>query len=185
ILAIVAVHLKTKGKLDKDTVITTVMANSGFDEAMKENGITVVRTAVGDRYVVEEMHKNSYTLGGEQSGHIVFGKHATTGDGTLTALQILSIMHQTKKTLSELAKIMSVYPQIILNILVKEKKPLEKMPRIQTAIQHIEKEIKGRVFVRYSGTQNMCRIMIEGKSKDQITKSAEELAKIIKEELGI
>ena len=184
LLAIAAVHLKNKAKLDKDTVVTTVMANSGFDEAMNQHGITVVRTEVGDRYVVEEMHKNGYTLGGEQAGHIVFGKHATTGDGTLSALQILSIMHQEKKPLSELAKVMLVYPQVTLNFPVKEKKPLDTMPKVQAAIQNAEKEIKGRVLVRYSGTQNMCRIMIEGKSKEHITKSAEEIAKIIKEELG-
>ncbi len=184
LLAISAVHLKNKAKLDKNTVITTSMANSGFDEAMHQHGIKVIRTAVGDRYIVEEMHKKGYTLGGEQSGHIIFGKHATTGDGTLSALQILSIMHQTKKPLSELAKIMSVYPQVTLNVSVKEKNSLDKMPELQAAIQNAEKEIKGRVLVRYSGTQNICRIMVEGKNKDNITKCAEELAKIIKQELG-
>ncbi len=183
LLAIAAVHLKNKGKLDKDTVVGTIMSNSGFEEAMKQNGIHVVKTAVGDRYVIEEMQKSGYTLGGEQSGHIIFGKHATTGDGTLSALQILSIMEQKKKSLSELAKVMAVYPQVTINVSVKEKKQLEKIPIIQKAIHAAEK--KAKVLVRYSGTQNLCRVTVEGKNKEQITHTAQELAKIIQKELGV
>ncbi len=177
ILAIAAVHFKNKGKLEKDTVVTTVMANVGFDEAMKRAGIAVVRSPVGDRYVIEEMRKNKYTLGGEQAGHIVFGKYATTGDGTLAGLQIVSIMQQTKKPLSELAQVMTVFPQILLNVQVKEKKPLDTFPNLRAVMEAGEKELagKGRILVRYSGTENLCRVMVEGKEKNKI----EQIAKAI------
>ncbi len=187
ILAIAAVHFKNKGKLEKDTVVTTVMANAGFDEAMRKHGITVIRTAVGDRYVIEEMYKNGYTLGGEQAGHIIFGKYTTTGDGTLAGLQMVSMMQQTKKTLSELAQVITSFPQILLNVKVKEKKPLESLPKLCAAVEAGEKELagKGRILVRYSGTENLCRIMVEGKEKEQITKISETLRTIVEQELGI
>lgn len=187
ILAIAAVHFKNKGKLEKDTVVTTVMANAGFDEAMRKHGINVIRTAVGDRYVIEEMHKNGYTLGGEQAGHIIFGKYTTTGDGTLSGLQIVSIMQQTKKSLSELAQVMTSFPQILLNVKVKEKKPLETLPKLRAAVEAGEKELagKGRILVRYSGTENLCRIMVEGKEKEQIEHIAEIIADAIKKEVGV
>jgi phosphoglucosamine mutase len=186
ILAIAAVHFKNKGKLEKDTVVTTVMANAGFDEAMRKHGITVIRTAVGDRYVIEEMHKNGYTLGGEQAGHIIFGKYTTTGDGTLAGLQILSMMQQTKKTISQLAQVMTSFPQILLNVKVKEKKPLDSLPKLCAAIKAGEKELsgKGRILVRYSGTENLCRVMVEGKDQKQINKIAESIVDAIKEEEG-
>jgi phosphoglucosamine mutase len=182
LLAIAAVHLKAKAKLEKNTVVTTVMSNSGFEDAMKQHDIKVIHTAVGDRYVIEEMQKSGCTLGGEPSGHIIFGKHATTGDGTLAALQILSIMHQSKKSLSELAKVMTVYPQITLNVPVKEKKPLEKIHGLQQQIQSAKAEAK--VIVRYSGTENLCRLTVEGKDKKQIAKIAQELAAVVQKELG-
>ena len=185
ILAIAAVHFKNKGKLEKDTVVTTVMANAGFAEAMHQHGIKVVRTAVGDRYVIEEMHKNNYTLGGEQAGHIIFGKYTTTGDGTLSGLQIVSMMQQTKKSLSELAQVMTSFPQILLNVKVKEKKPLETLPKLCAAVEAGEKELagKGRILVRYSGTENLCRIMVEGKEKEPIEHIAKSIKDVIEEQL--
>ena len=187
ILAIAAVHFKNKGKLEKDTVVTTVMANAGFYEAMHQHGIKVVRTAVGDRYVIEEMHKNGYTLGGEQAGHIIFGKYTTTGDGTLTGLQIVSMMQQTKKSLSELAQVMTSFPQILLNVKVKEKKQLETLPKLCAAVEAGEKELagKGRILVRYSGTENLCRVMVEAKDAKLMTKIAEAIQHAVQQELGI
>ncbi len=185
ILAIAAMHFKNKGKLEKDTVVTTVMANAGFDEAMRKQGIKVVRTAVGDRYVIEEMRKNGYTLGGEQAGHIIFGKYTTTGDGTLAGLQILSIMAQTKKPLSELAACMTSFPQIVVNVSVSRKKPMEEMPQVIAAIQEGEKALAGRILVRYSGTENKCRIMVEGKDKTQMVKIAEKIKDALQKEVGI
>ncbi len=187
ILAIAAIHFKNKGKLEKDTVVTTVMANAGFDEAMHKQGINVIRTQVGDRYVIEEMHKNGYTLGGEQAGHIIFGKYTTTGDGTLAGLQILSMMVQTKKPLSELATCMTSFPQILINVSVSQKKPLEEMPHVIAAIQEGEKALAsvGRILVRYSGTENKCRIMIEGKEKTQMEKIAERIKDALQKEVGI
>lgn len=186
ILAIAAVHYKLKGKLDNNTVVTTVMTNAGFDEVMQHYGITVLRTAVGDRYVIEAMREKGITLGGEQAGHIIFGKHTTTGDGTLAALQILSIMQQTKKSLSSLASIMPVYPQVLLNISVKEKKPIESMPLLVAEIKKAEKELqgKGRVLVRYSGTENCCRVMVEGKDKKQIEQLSKKIAVCVEKEIG-
>ncbi len=184
LLAIAAIHFKAKGNLDKETVVTTVMANMGFDEAMEKQGINVVRTAVGDRYMIEAMRKNGYTLASEQSGHMIFGKYATTGDGTLAALQMLSIMVQTGKPLSWLAQCMTKYPQTLLNVMVKRKKPLEKCRLVQSAIAYAEQQLagKGRVFVRYSGTQPLCRIMIEGKDDKQIMALAMIIKKAVQEE---
>lgn len=184
LLAIAALHFKNKKRLEKETVVTTVMANAGFDEAMKRNNIKVVRTSVGDRYIIEMMRKNKYTLGGEPSGHIIFGKHTTTGDGTLSGLQIVSIMQQTQKPLSELAKCIDLFPQIIINVPVKEKKPLETLKKVSSAIKTGEKELqgKGSVLVRYSGTQNICRVMVEGKDKQQITGIAQLIKEAVEQE---
>lgn len=187
LLAIAAIHFKQKGKLEKDTVVTTVMANAGFDEAMQKENIKVIRTAVGDRYILEEMRKNSYMLGGEQSGHIIFGKYTTTGDGTLAALQILSIMKQTKKSLHELAKCMESFPQILMNVEVEQKKPINELERVKKVIREVEKEMegKGRVLVRYSGTQNLCRVMIEGKDQKKIEQLAKKIGNAIEAEIGV
>jgi len=184
LLSIIAVHFKNKNKLDKNTVVTTVMANAGFDESMKNHNIQVVRTKVGDRYLLEEMQKNGFTLGGEQSGHVILGKHISTGDGTLTALHILSIMVQTNKQLSKLAACMETYPQILINVPVKKKQPVSQCKEITKAIQEAEKDFNGRILVRYSGTQDLCRIMVEGKDKKQITALANTIKKAVEKEIG-
>lgn len=187
IIAISAIDLKEKGKLKNNTVVATVMANKGFEVAMKERNIKVVSTKVGDRYVIEEMRKNNYNLGGEQSGHIIFLDEVTTGDGIISGLQILRIMKETGKSLSELAKCMKTFPQTLINIDVKKKPEIETLKNVSVKIKEIEKKLgeTGRLLVRYSGTQNICRVMIEGKNKKEIEKYAKLIADAIKKEIGV
>lgn len=186
ILAITALRLKSIDKLKHNTIVATVMSNIGLDIAMKKADINIIKTKVGDRYVIEEMKKGDYVLGGEQSGHIIFGRHTTTGDGTIGGLQILRTMKKENKTLSELAQCMESFPQILINCEVKEKKPIDDMESVKTKINEIEKKLgeQGRVLVRYSGTENICRVMIEGKDLDKITKYAEDIIKTVKGEVG-
>lgn len=185
-IAMCAIDMKGRGKLNKDTVVVTVMTNIGFDIAMKAHGISVIRTKVGDRYVVEEMRKSSCSLGGEQSGHIIFFNRSTTGDGTLSALQVLALVKNSGKPVSELAKIMTSYPQILVNVKVKQKKPIQSMLSVCQAISDAEKRLgdQGRVLVRYSGTENKCRVMVEGKDQEEINSIAESIVSTIKEEIG-
>jgi phosphoglucosamine mutase len=187
ILAIAALRLKEIDRLKNDTLVATVMSNIGLDVAMKKAGINVIKTKVGDRYVMEEMQKSDYILGGEQSGHIIFGKHTTTGDGTITALQMLMIMKKTEKKLSELASCMDSYPQVLINCEVSEKKDIDGMVGVVEKIGEIEKKLgsEGRVLVRYSGTENICRVMIEGKNQDKIDKYAKDIVAEIKREIGV
>jgi phosphoglucosamine mutase len=186
LMAMCALDMKRRGKLKDDTVVVTVMTNIGFDIAMKKAGVKVIKTQVGDRYVVEEMRKGSYSLGGEQSGHIIFFSRSTTGDGTLSALQVLALMKYSGKKLSELAKCMSSYPQVLKNIMVKEKRPIEQIPSVMKMISDAEKHLgtEGRVLVRYSGTENKCRVMIEGKDMAEITFLADSIVSQIKKALG-
>ncbi|MBI2136522.1 phosphoglucosamine mutase [Candidatus Woesearchaeota archaeon] len=187
ILAIGAIDLKQKKKLVKETVVSTVMANLGFEETLAKQGIKVVKTQVGDRYVMDVLQKEGYSLGGEQSGHIIFSDYSTTGDGIITALQILRIMKQQGKKLSELASCMKSYPQILVNVKVNEKKEFDKMSKVKSSIKDAEKELgkNGRVLVRYSGTENLARIMIEGKSQKQIEKLADKISNEIRKEIGV
>ncbi len=186
ILALNALSMLKEGTLKKNTLVATIMSNSGLEEAIEGAGGRVVRTQVGDRYVVEEMLKEGYNLGGEQSGHVVFFDHTTTGDGVITALQVLKRMVADGKKLSEYAGIMKTYPQILLNIDVREKKDLTKIASVTAAISSIEHKLKnrGRVFVRYSGTEPLARITIEGQREDEIRVMAEELASVLKKEIG-
>ncbi len=186
IMAINALGMIKEGRLRKNTLVSTIMSNSGLEEAMERGGGRVVRTAVGDRYVVEEMLKNGYNFGGEQSGHLIFLDHTTTGDGVITALQILTRMVREGKKLSELSKVLEVYPQVLLNVKVKEKKDLKTLPTVVKALKSIEDKLKnrGRVFIRYSGTEPLARITIEGRKKDEITAMAEDLASILRKEIG-
>ncbi|MFQ5735321.1 MAG: phosphoglucosamine mutase [Thermodesulfobacteriota bacterium] len=186
ILALNAVSMLREGALKKRTLVATVMSNSGLEEAIEAAGGRVVRTQVGDRYVVEEMLREGYNLGGEQSGHVVFFDHTTTGDGVITALQVLKRMVQDGKRLSEYSGIMKTYPQILLNVKVREKKDLTKLPAVAKALKGIEEKLgkKGRVFIRYSGTEPLARVTIEGERKDEITVMANKLADLLGKEIG-
>jgi len=188
ILAITGLQLKKEGKLKKNTIVVTVMTNVGFEMMAAKEGINVVRTKVGDRYVLEEMIKNGYVLGGEQSGHIIFLDYGTTGDGIVTALQLLRIMKITGKKLSELASVMEALPQVLVNAKVRNEKKQAYLEDkiIADMCRKLEDEFKGegRVLIRPSGTEPIIRVMIEGKELDIITEKAKKLASIIEERLG-
>ncbi|MCH9634404.1 MAG: Phosphoglucosamine mutase [Chlamydiae bacterium] len=187
ILAICAYDLKQKGELQNNTVVGTVMSNFGFIKSMNDLGIEVIQSKVGDRYVIQDMLEHRSNLGGEQSGHLIFLDHNTTGDGLVSALQVLRIMKERGKSLSELASIMTRYPQVILNIKVSSKPEIDEIPGLNGAIQNIEKNLqdKGRVLVRYSGTENVCRIMLEGPNTTFCQKYACSLGDIIKAQIGM
>lgn len=186
ILAICAAWMKRQGRLAQDTVVATVMSNMGFDKVMTAHGIKVVRTAVGDRYVVQAMREGNFNLGGEQSGHMIFLDDGTTGDGVLSALQILSILVQEGQTLGAAKKIYTAFPQVLINTPVRAKDPIEKYPVIQKAITSAEKELNGhgRVLVRYSGTEMIARVMVEGEKPDQIRRQAEGIIEAIQKTIG-
>ncbi len=189
ILAICGTDLKNKGKLKNNTVVGTVMTNMGLDVYLKENSIGIVKTAVGDRYILEEMLKNGYSIGGEQSGHIIFLDYNTTGDGLATGLHLLEVMKSVNKPLSELNDIMKNYPQILLNAKVDNSYKYKYMenPEIKTEIERIEELFhgEGRVVIRPSGTEPLVRVMIEGKDQDEITKIAQDLVDFIEARIGI
>ncbi len=181
LMAICALDMKKKGSLKSNTVVATVMSNIGFELFLKKTGIKLLRTKVGDRYVVEEMIKTNSNLGGEQSGHIVFLDYNTTGDGPITALQILSIMCQREKRLSELTANIPIYPQVLINVPVQKPQSLEEYPNIISAIKKADKNLQnGRILVRPSGTEPKIRIMVEGDNMDHITEIAGDIADIIK-----
>jgi len=173
------------GNLPHNTVVATVMSNIGLELALKEVRGSLVRTAVGDRYVVEEMRRSDYLLGGEQSGHLVFREYTTTGDGIITALQVLAIMKRTGLKISELAGQMKRFPQVLLNVQVEKKAPIEELPGVQEEVERVEKELgdSGRVLVRYSGTEPLLRVMIEGPDHDLIDRFAREIAEKARKEL--
>ena len=187
ILAMCALDLKQRGKLKNNTVVGTVMTNFGFNKFCGEYGITFLAANVGDRYVLEEIEKGDYTLGGEQSGHIIFREHATTGDGQLTAIKVLSLMKRSGKSLSELSGVMERYPQVIVNVVVSSEGKLlfYTDPKIKEAIFEAEKRLgdDGRILVRPSGTEQLIRIMTEGRDRKVIEEVAETVEKTIKERL--
>jgi phosphoglucosamine mutase len=186
VMAICALHLMKHGKLKHNTLVATVMSNLGLELAMREAGGKLVRASVGDRYVMEKMLSGGYNLGGEQSGHIIFLDHNTTGDGLISALQVLAIMKQTDKPLSQLAACMKTYPQTLVNVKVRERRDLESMPEIAGRMAEISKKLEGtgRLLVRYSGTEPKVRVMIEGEDEQEIKQLAEDLAGLISEKLG-
>jgi phosphoglucosamine mutase len=186
ILAVCATHLLAQGRLPQRTVVATVMSNLGLDIAIRSAGGRVVKTAVGDRYVVEEMRRHDYRLGGEQSGHMIFLDHNTTGDGVITALQILAIMQQTGQPLSELARVMTALPQVLVNVRVRERRPIEEVPEIARKVQGVTERLgdTGRVLVRYSGTEPLLRIMLEGQDQGEITGLAQDIARTVEQHLG-
>jgi phosphoglucosamine mutase len=186
VLAICAKDMQEKGTLKGRTVVATVMSNLGLDLALKPMGISLERTEVGDRYVVERMLARGYNLGGEQSGHILFLDHNTTGDGAITCLQVLALMVEKGKRLGELKRIMTRMPQILLNVRVKERKDFEAMPKVSQAIAAVEQSLngRGRSLVRYSGTEMLARIMLEGEDEGKIRMMAQEIADEIRIEIG-
>lgn len=186
IMAICAIDMLKQRRLRKNTLVATVMSNMGLDIAVKKAGGKVIKTAVGDRYVVEEMRKGGYNLGGEQSGHLLFLDYNTTGDGILSALQVLAIMRRTGKTLAELAEVMIPLPQVLVNVRVAEKKDIMTIPEPARLIKDIEGKLKdeGRILIRYSGTEPLLRIMIEGQDKYQITGWAKEIADLVEKQIG-
>jgi phosphoglucosamine mutase len=186
ILAIASIDLLRAGRLEQNTVVATVMSNFGLDETLTAEAGKVVRTKVGDRYVIEEMMKQKLNLGGEQSGHIIFRDFTTTGDGIISALQILRIMHQTGQPLSKLKTCLEKYPQAQRNVLVKEKRPLTELPAVMKLVNEAEKELsgKGRVLLRYSGTEPKIRLLIEGRELDKIDKQANRIADAIQQAIG-
>lgn len=186
IIAICALQYKERGLLTNNEVVATVMSNFGFFVAMKEMGIDVAVTDVGDRYVLERMIQDDAMLGGEASGHVIFHNHHSTGDGIIAALQLLSILRETGKPLSELARIMKVFPQKMINIDVKEKPLVEEIAGLPEATAKAEAELgeKGRVLIRYSGTQHMCRVMVEGPTEDMTNRITETLADVVRNAIG-
>jgi phosphoglucosamine mutase len=182
IMAICAEELLTQRKLKKKTLVATIMSNMGLEVAMERMGGKLVRTAVGDRYVVEEMRKKGYSFGGEQSGHLVFLDHITTGDGILAGLQLMAIMKKRKKPLSELAKVMESFPQILKNVRMSSKIPVDTIPDFPETVRKLEEKLgkKGRILVRPSGTEPVIRVMIEGQNQAEIETMADELCELIK-----
>lgn len=183
---VMAEYLAARGKLAGNRVVATVMSNLGLEVALRDRGIEMVRTSVGDKNVLDELLKNGGSIGGEQSGHIIFPEISLTGDGMISALEILRVMVESKRSLSDLTAGFTRYPQILLNIRVASKPPLDSIEPIKTAITALENELgnKGRLLVRYSGTENLARVMIEGEKEAVIHQQAESMAKIIKEHIG-
>ena len=186
IMFICARAMKHQGVLDNDLVVSTVMSNIGFKNALAESGISTLATDVGDRYVMEKMKETKAVLGGEDSGHTIFLSHHTTGDGILTALKLIESARYSQAPLSELAGCMPVFPQVLINVSVKAKPDLSTIPKVCGAISGAEKQLgeKGRVLVRYSGTQAMCRVMVEGPTEAETRQHAETIANVIDAELG-
>lgn len=186
ILAICAIDMLSKGKLAANTIVTTPMSNMGLVAAIRKAGGTVVTANVGDRYILERMRKDSLSLGGEQSGHVIFSEHSTTGDGIIAALKVLAIMKQTGKKLSELKRVMTRFPQVLENVTVRRKPDLSALPRVTEAITKGETELgeSGRILVRYSGTEPLARVMVEGEDLQQIRRLADAIASELRAELA-
>lgn len=186
IMAALGLDLHRNGLLAKQTLVGTVMSNFGLELSMAKAGIKLVRTPVGDRYLLERMQAEGYNFGGEQSGHFIFLDHNTTGDGLISALQILSLMKRSGKPLSELAKAMTAVPQILVNLPVKRKPVLESIPEIDRALQDNNRRLNGsgRVVIRYSGTEPLLRIMVEGEHASVVKDVADDLARVVQEHIG-
>lgn len=187
ILLMAARDLKARGQLTGNLVVATTMSNMGLEAALRRSGIRMLRAPVGDRYVLEQMLQHDAALGGEQSGHILLPHLATTGDGLLTALVVLDLIARTGKSIDELTSDLKVFPQVIVNVKVREKKPLESIPEVAKAIRAAEEELKdsGRVVIRYSGTEALARVMIEAESEEAMRRHADAIADAIRNELGV
>ena len=186
IMAICGLEMLRSGALVKRTIVGTVMSNIGLERLINEAGGRLIRTAVGDRYVVEEMGRGGYNFGGEQSGHLIFLDHNTTGDGMISALQLLAIMRRRERPLSELAKVLTRSPQVLVNVRVRERVDLSEIPEIAARMAAIERDLgpEGRLLVRYSGTEPLVRVMIEGPDDRLIREMAEDLAALVRAKLG-
>lgn len=187
LLYVIGKYLNDHGQLKNSTVVSTVMSNIGFYHALEEDDIQSVKTAVGDRFVVKEMRENGFNLGGEQAGHIVFLDHSTTGDGLLTGIQLMQVMKESDKSLSELAEPVKKYPQELINIRVSDKEAVMDHPRVQEVIADVEEEMAGdgRVLVRASGTEPLLRVMTEAPTQEGVTAYCERIADVVREEFGI
>ena len=186
IIGFCADYLKRKNLLKNNGVVITPMSNFGLERFLQKRGINYIKSSIGDRYVLEEMLKNNYILGGETSGHIIFLEHNTTGDGIITALQVLKILIEEEKPASEINKIFNKYPQVLINVKVKEKIPFERIGNFNEKLKEFQNILndKGRIFVRYSGTEKKLRIMVEGEDLIEVKKIANELASIVEKEIG-
>jgi phosphoglucosamine mutase len=185
-MAICGIDMIKRNKLPQNTVVGTVMSNMGLDIALRKAGGRVIKTDVGDRYVVEEMRRSGYRFGGEQSGHMIFLDHNTTGDGMLSALQVLAILQKSDKPLSELASVMTALPQVLVNVRVRERRAIKELPEVEALISAVEKRLgdTGRVLIRYSGTEPLMRIMLEGQDQAEITGMANEIASLVEGTIG-
>jgi phosphoglucosamine mutase len=186
VLAYCARDQHERGLLRGGGVVATVMSNLGLEKALGDLGVELVRTQVGDRYVVEAMRAGGYNLGGEQSGHVIFLDYNTSGDGLITALQTLAIMRRSERTLAELTADFVRFPQVIVNVQVNEKKPIEGLPTFRKALERVEADLdgSGRVLIRYSGTEPKARIMVEGEDEDRVGGHAHDLADELQRALG-
>lgn len=186
LLAIIGLAMQEQGALSKDVIVATVMSNIGLELALRDRGIGLVRVAVGDRYVVEEMRRGGYVLGGEQSGHLVCLDQSTTGDGLLTALRVLALMVEKGKPLSELRTVMQRFPQQLVNVKVLERRDLEQVPGVSKAIAKASLELgdRGRVLVRYSGTESLVRVMVEGDRPQVVDRLVHDIAESVRSELA-
>ena len=187
IMAILAVAAKARGDLSRNTLVATVMSNLGLKIAMKQAGIEMIETKVGDRYVLEVIREGGYTLGGEQSGHLIFARHATTGDGILTGLQLLAQMASTGKSLQELASSMTVYPQVLINVPEVDKSKVDSDPELQKVVQEAKTELgeTGRVLLRASGTEPLVRVMVEAQDAGTAQSWAERIARVVEKQLKL
>ena len=185
IMLILALHLQRTGGLARDTVVATVMSNLGLERALERHGIRLIRTAVGDKHVMEEIREHGYALGGEQSGHVIVSEHLFTGDGIVTALRVLRVMAETGRSLRDLASDLTTYPQTLVNVRVGRRVPVADVPAIAATIDSVQRRLgdEGRLLVRYSGTEPLLRIMLEGRDRDEIGRWAHEIGDVIKREL--
>jgi phosphoglucosamine mutase len=186
VMLMCARQMKTEGRLRGDAVVATVMSNIGLEIALKKLGIELIRTKVGDKYVMEEMQKRDLSLGGEQSGHLIFSEHLFTGDGLITALSVLRTMAASGRELADLADDLTTYPQVLLNVHVREKTDLEKVPEVVTVMKQVEEALggDGRLLVRYSGTEPLLRVMLEGQDLQQINRWAQQIVDAVNKAIG-
>jgi phosphoglucosamine mutase len=186
VLLVLGVDYQRRGLLTGHTVVATVMSNLGLELALDKHGIRLVRTPVGDKYVMDEMRRNGYALGGEQSGHVILAEHLSTGDGMATALAVLRVMEASGRELAELAAELVTYPQTLVNVRVREKRPVDEVPEIAAAMRRVETALdrRGRLLVRYSGTEPLLRIMIEGEDQASVQAWAEEIAEAVRGTIG-